>query len=117
RTAEDCFGKDGVVLSNERVVSHIRVTDDRANRQAAIGKRFDLVQWQPIDVDQRLRLFHIQLHEIDQCCPTADEANLRSLLSCARLSRTGDSLSAIAGSRELKSFHPVFCGLAFCRTL
>ena len=71
RAAQNRFGKNGVVLANERMVRQIRIADHRANRQAAVGKRFDFVERQPIDVDQRLRLLDIQLHQIDQRCPAA----------------------------------------------
>jgi hypothetical protein len=99
------------------VVSEIRVTNYSANREAAVRKPFDLVERQSVDVHHRLRLLDIQLHQIDERCAAADEANLRALLRCGRFGCCGNSLSAIAGPRELESFHPGFCGLAFCRTL
>jgi hypothetical protein len=61
----DRAGENRITLLHERVVSEIRVANERADTQAAGRHAFDLLEWQPSDVDNGGWLFDIHFHQID----------------------------------------------------
>ena len=69
------------------MVGEIRIADGRADLQAAVGRRFDLVERQTVDVEQPRRRFDVQLHQVEQRRAAGDEPHVRALLRGLRLAR------------------------------
>ena len=68
------------------MMSQIGVAHQGADAQAAVGKLFDLVERQAIDVDELGGPLDIQLHQVEQGCSAGDEPDCApccAVLDCA----------------------------------
>src|SRR5271156_612803 len=86
-------------------MSQIGVTNQGTDFQAAVGKFFDLVEWQAIDIHDLGWPLDIQLHEIEQGCSPGDEPHLRALLRGAGLGRGLNGLWYAGSLGVLEHFH------------
>ena len=92
------------------MIGEIGIGHERADAQAPAGRRLDLAEGKPGDVDQRLGLLDIHLHEIDQIGAAGDEFGARAAGHQAH--RLGDA----AGPRILEIDHgwPIACWPIAC---
>ena len=63
---EDGARKQGKARLDPGIVGDGGIARERADAQAAIGKRLDLLQGKGIDIDDRVRVRHVVFHEVDK---------------------------------------------------
>jgi hypothetical protein len=84
-----------VILPHALVRGQVGVAHQRADAQAALRRGLDLVQRQAVHVDQMLRRFDLQLHQVQQIGAAGDEAAARRAEGGRR--RLGRGLRALIG--------------------
>ena len=95
----------GIVALHRRMVGEIGIANGGADLQPAVGRGFDLVERQAVDVEHPRRRFDVQLHQIDQRRPAGDEPHVRALLRGLRLRGGRDRRRGICGPNEFKGVH------------
>src|SRR3546814_10745345 len=76
-SGEERARKQGIVTPDALVRCQIAIADQCPDPEAAIGRVFDFVKIQPVDIDQVRWRFDLQLHEVQQVGPPGDEARAR----------------------------------------
>ena len=76
-SSEKCAAQHLIAPDNAGVGRKIAVGHQRADAQAAVVHVLDIGQRQAADVDELLRRFDLQLHQIEEICPASDEAGRR----------------------------------------
>src|SRR3981081_4506517 len=87
------------------MLRQIRIAHDCADPQPSVGKLFDLVEWQTVDVDDMYGSLDVQLHQVEQCRSARDETNACTVLCRARGCTCGDRCGRIFGSEEFEGLH------------
>ena len=62
-----------VVAPHALIRGEIRVAHQRADAQAAVGRRLDLVERQPVHVDEVRGRLDLELHQVEQVGSAGDE--------------------------------------------
>ena len=75
-----------VVAPDARIGGEIGVADQRADAQAAVRRRLDLVEAEAVDVDQVRRRLDLELHQIEQVGAAGDELRARRARAAAAAS-------------------------------
>ena len=65
--------EQAIVAPHARIGGEIGVAHQRADAQPALGRRFDLVEREAVDVDQMRRRFDLELHQVEQVGAAGDE--------------------------------------------
>ncbi len=73
RREDQALGNDGIVAPHERIVGDVRHPRERAEPQAVGGLLDVLKPFNGADIDQRARLHHVELHQIENGRATGDE--------------------------------------------
>ena len=92
-----------IIAADAVIGGAIAVGHQRANAQATVFRLADLLQVQPVDVDQLVRRHHFQLHQIEQIGAARDEimggaAGLADRFERVRGAGVGERLHASAPS-------------------
>jgi hypothetical protein len=66
RTREQRLREHGIGIVNQRMICEIGIAHRRGDFHAAIGRRFDIAERQAANVDHALRLFDVELHQVEQ---------------------------------------------------
>lgn len=74
------LGKHGIVPQHGGMLGQHRVPHCGADLQAAIGQALDLIEGEPVNIDDLVRAFDIQLHQIHQRGAARQKADAGSLL-------------------------------------
>ena len=77
------------------MMRQIRIANHRSDLHAAAGCCLHLGQGQVRDVDQRLRPFDVELHQVDERRPAGDVADVGALLSRLGATGEGDRVGAV----------------------
>ena len=73
RAGEQRARQQAIVAPHAHIGGEIGVAHQRADAQAAVGRRFDLVERQSVDVDQMRRRFDLELHQIEKIGAAGNE--------------------------------------------
>ncbi len=93
RAGEQSTREQTIVAPHTLVRREICVAHQRSDAQSTFRSRFDLIEREPVDVDEMLRRFDLELHEIEQIGAAGDELGSRPALRCCRcLSRRSRTL-------------------------
>ena len=104
-SGHDRAGENRIARLYLGVIGEIGVAYERSDTQAAARRVFDLLQWQPRDVDHFCRPFDIHLHQVDQIGASSDEFRVRVASDLAHRVRD------IVGARITEANHdrPITC--------
>ena len=97
RAGQNRLRQHGIISLHRRVVGELGIANRRTNLQAAIRRRFDLIERQAVDVEHLRRRFDVQLHQVDQRRPAGEEPHVRALLRGLRLRGARDRRRGICG--------------------
>jgi hypothetical protein len=89
------------------MVGEICIANGGANLQPAVGCCFDLVERQPVDVDDPRWRFDVQLHQIQQRRAAGDEPHVGALLRSVRWRGARHRRRGIGWSNECKGMHGI----------
>ena len=89
RSREECPRQNAVVAANTRIGSQCGVPNHGADAEPSVRGRLDLVESQPVHIDQMCRCFDLQLHQIEQIRPARDEFRVVALRPCCGSCRRG----------------------------
>src|SRR6266478_7697681 len=94
-----------IILLHLRVIREIGIANGSSDLQSAIGHEFNLVEWQAINIEHACRSLHVELHQIDQGCPSAHKSHVRALLRSFRLCSDSDGRCGIFWPDEFEDMH------------
>ena len=80
--ASSARDRHGIVAPYARIGGEIGVAHERADTQPSLGRRFDLVERQPVDVDQVRRGLDLELHQVEQVGAACNELGARDASGC-----------------------------------
>jgi hypothetical protein len=87
------------------VICKIRIANRRADLQAALGRVFDMVEWEAVDIEHTGGRFDVQLHQVDERRTASQEANVCALLRGFRLRRGVDRGCRIGRPDKFEGMH------------
>src|SRR5258708_5530669 len=87
------------------MMGEIGIPNGGSDLQTAVGRGFDLVEGQAVDVEDSRRGLDVQLHEIDQRSTAANEAHVSALLRSLRLGGSCNCRVWISGPNEFEGMH------------
>ena len=105
---QQCTAQHRVALPHAGIGRKVAVSNQRADAQAALRRLFDLVERQPVDVDQHRWRLDLQLHQVEQIGAAGNDFR-------ARFHGSGGSAGGGIGTLIGKGFHvgnPAACLMA-----
>ena len=97
----------GIIALHRRMVGEIGIANGGADLQPAVGRRFDLVERQAVDVEEPRGRLDVQLHQVEQRRPAGEEPHVRALLRGFRLRGRRDRRRGICGPNEFEGMHGI----------